>query len=596
MKSVSFTFLLSLCFLTSFTAQSDYWGAGASENIQVTSSSSYAPNNWTRSATPDKTISGEGLDARLLETSRFLAQATLGVPPEIIHQVSDMEYEEWLDLQVEHPAVPMLDELESVWEEVVDWHFYRGGDSSNLYGPDWTEFNYAWWTANMTREDFVRHKVALALSEIFVVSINTDLSSFGRGLASYYDALYLNGLGNFYDVLRDVTLHPCMGFYLSHLNNPRSIPEENIHPDENYAREVMQLFTIGLYELNQDGTRKLDGNGQPIPTYGQEEITEFAKVFTGLGISEVVENDWVDSAYFDLSIYVADMTKPMKMYQSWHEPGEKRLLNGTVVPDGQGGMEDIDMALNNLFNHPNVGPFIGRQLIQRMVKSNPSPEYISRVASAFSDNGQGVRGDMSAVIKAILLDPEARTCAGIMDEDAARLREPLVRYTQFARAVDREHIYGRNWNVGYSFMDATTQTPLGAPSVFNFFLPDFQPNGEIANKGLFAPEYQIHNTKLSVGFINQVNGWVVWGSLFGDWEDSHPGVGVDIDRYKEFANDSETLINELDKVFTHGLLSDRTRSIIKSAIEPLIYNGYRDDRVRLALYLLMISPDYAVTR
>ena len=387
-----------------------------------------------------------------------------------------------------------------------------------------------------------------------------------------------------------------MGFYLSHLNNPRSNPAENIHPDENYAREVMQLFSIGLYELNNDGSRKLDGGGQPIPTYGQEEITEFAKIFTGLGISEVVDNQWVDSAYFDLSIYVADMTKPMKMYEDWHEPGEKELLNGMLVPDGQPGMQDVQMALDNLFNHPNVGPFIGRQLIQRLIKSNPTPQYIDRVAQVFNNNGQGVRGDLAAVVKAILLDPEARECRNLMEEESARLREPLVRYTHFARSVEREHIYGRHWNVGYGFWDATGQTPMGAPSVFNFFLPDFQPNGDLADRGLVAPEYQIHNTKLSVGFINEVNGWIVWNGLFGDWESNHPDVGIDVDRYKEFANDPETLLNELDKVYTHGQLTDRTREIIKAAISPLIYRYYREDRVRLAMYLLMISPDYAVTR
>ena len=590
--------LIALMAISTMTAisQSDVWGGGNDENVTVTSSSAYTPPGWSKTAIPENTINGHGLDAPVHEASRFLAHATLGVPPSVIHDVANMNYEDWLDDQFSLSSKPMLTEVEDVFEELIDWYRGLGRDSTELedYYPSWKEFTYAWFTANMTNDDFLRHRLAFALSEIFVISTETELGNFGYGLASFYDILYLNAFGNFRDILREVTLHPCMGFYLSHLNNPRSIPEENIHPDENYAREVMQLFSIGLYELNPDGSRKLDANGDFIPTYGQDEITEFAKIFTGLGISEIVENDWVDSAYFDLSIYVADMTKPMKMYESWHEPGIKTLLNGMVVPDGQKGMEDIEMAIDNLFNHPNVGPFIGRLLIQRLVKSNPSPAYISRVSAAFDNNGQGVRGDMQAVIKAILLDPEARSCAAVQDEDGARLREPLVRYTQFARSVDRVHIYGRNWNVNYGFWMSTNQTPLGSPSVFNFFLPDYQPSGELSDDGLYGPEFQIHNTKYGVGFINEMNSWVVWGNLFSDWEENHPSVGVDIDMYKQYANDPETLLNELDKIYTHGQLTDHTRNVIKEALEPIIYNGYREDRVRLAIYLLLMSPDYAI--
>ena len=301
----------------------EYWGAGDDEGVQVTSSSSWSPRGWNRSAAPDNTINGNGLDARILETSRFLAQATLGADPQLINEVAAMDFEEWLDEQAEIEPTSYLETLEGTWEEVVDWYEMNGGDPEEIYGPYWKDFNYAWWTANMTMDDVLRHRVALALSEIFVVSINSDLGGYGWGLASYYDVLYNNALGNYRDLLEQVTLHVCMGFYLSHLNNPKSDPDNNIRPDENYAREVMQLFSIGLYELNQDGTRKTDANGDPIPTYGQEEISEFAKVFTGLGISEIREIDWLDSAQFDLGIYTADLTKPMKMYEEWHEPGRR---------------------------------------------------------------------------------------------------------------------------------------------------------------------------------------------------------------------------------------------------------------------------------
>lgn len=583
-------------FTLNVIAQDDYWGGGQDHNIIVTSSSAFQPPGWNRVADPANTINGQGLDAREMETSRFLAQATLGVEPEVIKRVADLEFDEWIDEQFELDSYTMLEELESVFEDVKNWYIFNGGDPADVegYWPSWKDFNYAWFTAVMTSEEYLRHRIALALSEIFVISTNSELAGHGYGLASYYDVLYGNSFGNFRDLLMDVTLHPCMGFYLSHLNNPRSIPERNIHPDENYAREVMQLFSIGLYELNPDGSRKLDGNGDFIPTYGQDEITEFAKVFTGLGVGAVRENEWVDSAYFDLSIYVADLTVPMQMFEEWHEPGEKQLLNGVTIPSGLGGMEDVEMAIDNLFDHPNVGPFIGRQMIQRLVKSNPSPEYVSRVSAAFNDNGQGVRGDMKAVIKAILLDDEARSCDAVMDEDGARLREALVRYTQFARSVDREHLYGHNWNVNYGFMSATNQSPLASPTVFNFFLPDYQPSGELGARGLFGPEFQIHNTKFGVGFINELNSWTVYNYLFSDWEPDHPSVGIDIDKYKAFANDPETLLNELDKVYTHGQLTDSTREIIKEALNAIIYNGYREDRVKLAIYLLLMSPDYAI--
>jgi uncharacterized protein (DUF1800 family) len=202
----------------------------------------------------------------------------------------------------------------------------------------------------------------------------------GLGLAgtTYYDKLLKNSFGNFRTLIEDVTLDVAMGVYLSHLNNPKSDTSENIHPDENYAREVMQLFTIGLFELNLDGSYKLDSNNNRIPTYTQKEIKEFAKIFTGLGLSAVMENPWIDTAIFGVNFYYADFTKPMRMYDAFHEPGQKVLLNGRIIPEGQTGMKDIKDALDILYNHPNTGPFFAKQLIQRLIKSNPTPGYKER--------------------------------------------------------------------------------------------------------------------------------------------------------------------------------------------------------------------------
>jgi len=387
-----------------------------------------------------------------------------------------------------------------------------------------------------------------------------------------------------------------MGFYLSHLNNPRADEEENVHPDENYAREIQQLFSIGLHELNEDGSKKLDNDGNEIPTYGQDEIKEFAKIFTGLGVADVIPNMYLDTAEFGVGIYLGDLTKPMRMYEEWHEPGEKKLLNDFVVPAGQSGMKDVEDAIDNLVNHPNVGPFLGRRLIQQLVTSNPSPAYITRVTRVFNDNGNGVRGDLKAVVRAILMDTEARTCEALSRPDHGKLREPFTRYVHFVSALDVEQFYGRYWNVGWSFYQSTGQVPLAAIHVFNFYLPDYKPVGPIGDEGLYAPEFQIHNSRTGVSYINEVNAWAIWNSVMNSWEPEDPNAIINVEDLKSLAADPEVLVNRLDVLFTHGMLSDRTRNVIKNAIEPLIFGDYRNERVRMALYLMMISPDYNIIK
>ena len=593
----SFLPILFIVATLSLSAQ-EYIGAGSDIGVRVTTSSDHQPDRWEQTASGDKTISGDGLTFHQMNASRFLSQATIGPSEADIHSIQNSDFEAWMDVQFASANESILDETYAIKTESDEWFLMNGGDSLEIgFRPSWREFNYAWWSENMSTQNKLRHRVAFALSEIFVISIRSDLSGYGDGLASYYDVLLQNAFGNYRDLLFDVSLHPAMGFYLSHLNNPKAIPEENIHPDENYAREVMQLFSIGLYELNQDGSRKKDGQGNDIPTYGQDEIKEFAKIFTGLGLEEVVmENEWVDEAYFGLGIYLGDMVDPMIMYDDWHSEGEKHLLNGTIVPAGQTGMEDINAGIDNLFNHPNVAPFIGKHLIQKLIKSNPTPGYVERVSNAFNDNGQGVRGDMQAVLKAIFLDPEARDCDWLEEETASKLREPLIRYTHFANAMEKEHFYGRLWNVGWGFLQATNQMALASPSVFNFYLPDFQPNGEISDNDLYAPEFQIHNSKTAIRYMNEVNRWAGYGVLFYTWETNDPDTYINIDELKKLAYDPEVLINKLDMLFTNGSLSDRTRGIITTALNRLVQNEWREDRVRMALYLIMVSPDYAIIK
>ncbi len=577
-------------------AQKEILGGKNSGLITVYSSNNWKPNNRKDSASAVTTINGNGLIYNDYNSSRFLYQATLGSSYQDIKQLAGTDFEKWIDHQLSLPSHSILEETNEIYQEAVDWFLLNGGDSADVASsPNWISFQYAWWTQHMNNPDKLRKRVALALSEILVISILSDLSGNGRALASYYDILLNNAFGNYEDLLMQVSLHPSMGFYLSHLNNPKTDTVENTHPDENYAREIMQLFTIGLNELNSDGTAKLDPQGRPVPSYNQKDIKELAKVFTGLGFSAVMPNMYTDSAVFGMGIYLADFTKPMKMYGRFHEPGEKYLLNGTtIIPDGQSGLKDIQDAIKSLINHPNTGPFIGKQLIQRLIKSNPSPGFVERIGNVFDNDGQGKRGNLAAVIKAILLDPEARDCDWMMDENNGQLREPIVRYSHFTSAVDVEQYYGRYWNIGYDFWSSTTQIPLASPTVFNFFSPNYIPKGEIDKKGLVAPEFQIHNSRTSIGYVNQVNTWTVFDYVMYSWEQNEPYAILNLNELEDLAQDPEVLVNRLDILFTHGNLSDRTRGIIKETIDGFKTGSFRENRVRMALYLIMISPDYAI--
>lgn len=587
---------------TSICSSQDYIGAGNSSNIKVYSSDQHSDTIWIKAASRRNTINGNGLDAKIMEASRFLSQASLGFDRNHIDEVADIGIKAWIENQINLPQSLILPEVTTVFDIANDTLLALGYTVADLdFKPNWEFFNYAWWDVQSTNQDLLRHRVATALSEIMVISKNSDLADNGWALASYYDILAKNAFGNYEDLLLDVTLHPAMGFYLSHLNNPKSDPANNVHPDENYAREVMQLFSIGLYELNQDGSRKLDTNNELIPTYGQPEIKEFAKIFTGLGVSDTIANPYDHyPASFGRGIWTADMTKAMRMYDWAHEEGPKTLLYGESVPTDLTGMADVRAAIKNLSNHPNVAPFICFRLIQRLVKSNPSPEYILRVTNVFNNNGSGQRGDLGAVVKAILLDEEARLCEYLADEENSKLREPLLRYTHFARAVDKFTPTGSYWNIAYNFYSETKQDILRPPSVFNFFLPDHAPVGAINNAGLYAPEFNLHDSRTAVGYMNEVRRWnEYWGDLMHTWDFEDDYVTFDQTHYRKLAKDGERLINELDRIFTHGNMTPHTRNVLRSIVDqipPSTWYDYTEYRVNLLTYAIMISPDYNVMR
>lgn len=613
-----FTFLIAISSISIVTAQdyTDYIGAGHSEGIIVISSSEEVGSEAF------KTIDGAGMNSRLFETGRFLSQATMGADLDLINIVKNMDYGVWIDQQITEPVTYLQSEVEDIWEEYLDTLESRGyEDPQDAFGPAMPELTSAWWHNNMVASDLIRQKVAFALSEMFVISSNSDLGGEAIAMAHYYDKLLDGAFGNYKDILSEVSLHAAMGYYLSHFNNPKAVPEENLHPDENYAREIMQLFSIGLYELNNDGTHQLDNDGNSIPTYDNADIKEMAKIFTGLGPGGINENVWwTDEPYFGLGIFGIDWTVPMAMYEDFHEPGIKVILKNDTIPANQLGLDDINEAINVLFNHQNVPPFVSYRLIQRLVKSNPTPNYVERIANVFIDNGNGVRGDMAAIIKAILLDEEARNGEYMFEQHSSRLREPLVRHMQITKGLEIvEEPGGRYWH-NFDYDNSLKQQILFAPTVFNFFLPNHQPVGDIANSGLVSPEFKIHDTSSSINYFNAAYRWTRdWGELInsgryfynsdlvnddgsiGGWD--MYGFGetyIDYEAYTDLADTPELLINELDKVLTHGQLSDEVRQSLRDNLPNISWDGYEygweRERVRTAIYLITISPDFAVIR
>ena len=566
--------------------------------------------------------------------ARFLLQAAFGPNadspadpdeiPENVEEVIALGFEGWIEDQFLRPV--------GLLQPWTDWAA-TNAQAAGIYG---NAKQHAWWNRVMgvpklrpddppgaeVTPDPLRQRVAFALSQILVVSDRPEqLAVEQRGMANYYDLMVAHAFGNYRDLLRAVALHPAMGIYLSHLGNQKANPALKRYPDENFAREIMQLFSIGLWQLNPDGTHRLsdgtdldpEGNvipeGEPIPTYGNGDITELARVFTGLSFG--------NNANFALN--PRDFTQPMKMWDAEHDCEPKLLLGTLNLPArtpsagnlGTAGLADVDAAIDQLFNHPNVGPFIGRQLIQRLVTSNPSAQYIGNVSAAFADNGSGVRGDLKAVVRAILLDPEARDPAKRDDPTFGKLREPLLRVANLAHAFNASSPSG--WYPLDQFAIPFAQDPMNAPSVFNFFLPNHSPPGALTQLGLVAPEFQIVNASTAVTGANYF-----WGHILGDlqyWGAGNATYSVQLDLATELpfitpadqiaqnvpagpALDPDPLLRRLDLVLTGGSLSPAQFQILRETvlrINPPTWLWHRE-RFRLAVYLIVSSPEFSVLR
>ena len=486
--------LLTICHLAKAQVYEDFLGAGHTIGMKITSS------GQTANDSNSYVVTGTRLKPDLIGASRFLAQASLGASYEDIVHVNEIGIDAWMEEQFALPVQSFAGRYDEMYADITSQ--ISEDNHLNRYGSQ------VFYDFLVKEPDVLRQKVALALSQIFVVSPyhGSALSDRTHYNMTYYDFLYQGAFGNYRDLLENISLSYPMATYLSHFMNQKADIIEKTFPDENYAREIMQLFSIGLLELNRDGTPKLDADGNTIPTYNINHITEMAKVFTGLAIGEL-DDGTINDNFF--RTWGFNGRAPLIMFDEFHSKGEKNILPGVTIPAGQDGMVDIMQAIDILFNHDNVGPFLSKRMIQHLVKSNPSPAYVNRVASAFENNGQGVRGDFKAMVEAILLDPEARDCDWIGNTSNGKLIQPLERMTTIFKAFDistpSDKYYFNDFGEVY---EEVNQSFWSSPSVFNFFSPFYAEDEHVAPENLVSPEFQILNSVTAITYINGVESMV----------------------------------------------------------------------------------------
>jgi uncharacterized protein (DUF1800 family) len=502
----------------------------------------------------------------LADAGRFLSQSTFGATDALIAQVQSQGFDAFLNQQF---AAPVSSHLAFV-------------DASGVNPPTITQTNDAWWTRAIAGPDQLRQRVAFALSEVLVVSLTTgNLGEQNGALPAYYDVLVKGAFGNFRQLLEDITLNPAMGRYLDMLRNDKANASRTRLPNENYARELMQLFSIGLYRLNLDGSLTLDAAGFPIATYNQDAILGTAAVCTG----------W--TYYQPTTPYVFnppapfDWRNPMVNVASRHSTDAKQILDGVLLPANQTAAQDLKTTLDTIFNHPNVGPFICRQLIQRLVTSNPSPGYLYRVASVFNNNGQGVRGDLQAVVRAILMDYDARGSAKT-SQGAGHGREPVVRLTNLLRAFNAASPDGKfsvrnaNGNLG--------QEAMHSPTVFNFFSPDYSAPGAIAEAGLKSPEFEITNETSVVTVANYFR-----TAIYGALGPSTARITLNLSNEIALAANPAQLVDHLNILLLAGNMSPEMQTILINAVTQIPSNN-PTERARTAIYLVINSPEFTVDK
>ena len=532
------------------------------------------------------------------EAVRFLQQATFGATAADIARVKEVGYENWINEQF---ALTRNSHLEFLTRQVpLPIPANTQVSSAPLY--------YSFWRQAISAPDQLRQRTAFTLSQIIVTSaaeaqLSNDADD-AHGLAAYMDILSEHAFGNYRDILQSVSTHPTMGVYLTSLGNRG---DNGRTPDENYAREVMQLFTIGLFELNMDGTQRLV-NGQPVETYDMDDIRNLAKVFTGWSWGNQGTPDPSNARFGGGNPDPMRRVIPMQFYPQFHSPDAKTFLSVTI-PAGTNGVEAMRQALDALFAHPNTAPFIAKQYIQRMVTSNPSPAYVQSVAQAFASGsftsastnrtfGSGRRGDLRAVVAATLLHPEARSPAA--SADSGKLREPILRLSAMLRAFEATSQTG-NWRIGDTD-NSLFQTPMKAPTVFNFFRPGYvPPNTTIASRpGLVAPEFQIAHEVSVATYANTMQNWVPNGlgavpagsGLTGN--DVRPQYTV----ARGLATNADQLADHLNLMLTANTLDPATRNTIRDAIASIPANATNaaQNRVNLGVFMTMMAPEFLVQK
>lgn len=517
--------------------------------------------------------------ADLASAARFLARATFGATEAESAKLLTLGYDAWFDEQVAAPISLQRPTLEGDLLPLPEDVFKNDVRRKEI-----------WWSHVVDGPDQLRQRLAWALAQIFVVSTR-DMEVFDTtlGVAEYYDILARGAFGNYRELLEQVTLSPIMGMYLDMLKNQAGNPAENLRPDENYAREILQLFSIGLVRLNPDGSQQLDDRDEPIPTYDQPVVEGFARVFTGWSFGP--NSDFLDTPEDQLGRGV----EPMAAFAEFHEAGEKLLLDGFVLPAGGTPESDLEAALDQIAAHPNVGPFIGRQLIQRLVTSNPSPEYVARVSAVWADDGQGQRGNLEAVARAILLDPEALLPLEEQPANFGRLSEPLLRQVALWRAFEAEPQTGVF--VDNDLMGVYAQGPLEALTVFNFYAPDYTPKGAIENLGLKAPEFQITTHEKIATTTNRLYERVARG--FEAFPFLAPEATLlSLQGWTADAAVPSQLVERLNTLLMGGSMTDKMRNVLEIYLGavPMDYGakaGYAPglQRVVEAVSLIITSPE-----
>jgi uncharacterized protein (DUF1800 family) len=479
--------------------------------------------------------------------ARFLEQSTFGPTPALIQHVQQVGFQSFLNEQFSAAASTYPTPGSNDNMDVVKNRFF---------------------TNALTGQDQLRQRVAWALAQLFVVSNQKigDPSAF----TLWMNMLQKDAFGTYSTLLNDVTLSPTMGNYLDMVGNDKPDPNSGTQPNENYAREILQLFSIGLSQLNPDGTPQLDANGVPVPTYTQDTIIGFAHVFTGWAYPT---QPGQTASFFNGEYYGG----PMISFDNHHDTGTKLLLNGVTLPAGGTAQSDLTAALQNITTHPNVAPFISKQLIQHLVTSNPSPAYVSRITAVFNDNGSGVKGDLKAVVTAILMDAEARRGDDPTQVQASdgKLKEPVLFMLNLLRATNATSD-GANLQ---NYASDMKEEPFESPTVFNFYPPDnMVPGGT-----LFGPEFRIFNSTTAISRINFVNDLV--------FNNVGSTTKTDISQYVALAPNPSTLVDSLSGVLTHGALSDGARNSIITTVTTLTDNT---KRAKTALYLIGSSSQFQV--